>query len=578
MNIFERSNKLTQAIESAAINAFKNPESMLWILMEGIVYSVATKMPLKQSQSRSFIKSIIRERNYDLSIREDQVYQEDIKEIQSNKETQLCDYVIQEHNAERAGLHWDFRININGDGHSFVIKRMKLPPKSPERPLKAIQQPTHRPEYFDFKGKIEEGYGKGTVKIVERGQLEVLSSNNNRVDFVIYDGDYPGHYTLKRWYDNNGKFNLEGKGKATNEWALIRRADKSPPHIDRPTEKIIDTKEQFSTENYVIEEKYDGSHAVLHYDPDKYDGRNPLISRRKPKESNHSYKARGGVLHQEDNLPWIRDMRIFGVKLFGVRITHIFHAMNIKYKTINKINKIITQHKQTYFIIEVIDYSGSIFHVEVYHNGGNSVTAGILNSMPPKAQEDQKKIGRCRVILTDVREWKGESVKDTEYEKRYEKMEEFSKDSNGQVEIAKRCPDNVSHKDFHKDIIKNGGEGTVAMRKNQKYGEEINKIKGPMNTPYRKDYYIVGFTEGKGKYKGRGVGAVQYSDKKNGKPIGKVSSKLKDEDRIDMYNNPEDYKGRKITVESQYPIKKGKAVRDPQIHEINRGKEPGIKT
>jgi len=36
----------------------------------------------------------------------------------------------------------------------------------------AIQQPTHTMKYMDFVGKIEDGYGKGDVKMFDRAKTE----------------------------------------------------------------------------------------------------------------------------------------------------------------------------------------------------------------------------------------------------------------------------------------------------------------------------------------------------------------------------------------------------------------------
>jgi len=76
--------------------------------------------------------------------------------------------VIQEHDALKAGLHWDLRLvdRLRGVAYSWVIPKARFPIGS--EVLLAIQTPNHSVSYsLYFEGKIPEGeYGAGTVRII----------------------------------------------------------------------------------------------------------------------------------------------------------------------------------------------------------------------------------------------------------------------------------------------------------------------------------------------------------------------------------------------------------------------------
>jgi len=76
-------------------------------------------------------------------------------------------FVIQEHWASRH--HFDFRLEKDGVLKSWAIPR-SIPQNAGEKRL-AIEVEDHDLDYADFEGEITEGYGKGKVKIWEKGKL-----------------------------------------------------------------------------------------------------------------------------------------------------------------------------------------------------------------------------------------------------------------------------------------------------------------------------------------------------------------------------------------------------------------------
>jgi hypothetical protein len=83
---------------------------------------------------------------------------------------------IQEHDALRAGKHYDLRLGDpeTGFSHSWALPKASLPDDE-QRVRLAIQQPTHTMGYMDFEGNIESGYGAGDVRLVHRDKVNVKS-------------------------------------------------------------------------------------------------------------------------------------------------------------------------------------------------------------------------------------------------------------------------------------------------------------------------------------------------------------------------------------------------------------------
>jgi hypothetical protein len=119
--------------------------------------------------------------------------------------------VIQEHNAKRAGLHWDVRFEDGGELssymnkrdensnepmrssskkvlRSFVIPKHEFPEKGKVR--MAILVEDHPWEYKDFEGTIESGYGAGDVKLLFSDYVNVSEFNEDKIIFEFKDKEY----------------------------------------------------------------------------------------------------------------------------------------------------------------------------------------------------------------------------------------------------------------------------------------------------------------------------------------------------------------------------------------------------
>ena len=130
-------------------------------------------------------------------------------------------FVIQEHDAEKAGLHWDLRFECQGDTsdyddmrpetneprgtgdrvlRSFVVPKHRLP--EIDEKLLVIQTEDHPWDYRNFEGFIEQGYGKGPVKLIHCGEIEVPIFRDTKIEFWYQDKLYNLYHArpIKRWF------------------------------------------------------------------------------------------------------------------------------------------------------------------------------------------------------------------------------------------------------------------------------------------------------------------------------------------------------------------------------------------
>jgi bifunctional non-homologous end joining protein LigD len=99
-------------------------------------------------------------------------------------------FVVQKHQARRAGLHWDPRLEHGGVLWSWAVR--KGPSLDPADRRLAAHVEDHPLEYADFQGSIPEGqYGAGTVETWDRGTWEPISDpdvamRKGDLQFVLY--------------------------------------------------------------------------------------------------------------------------------------------------------------------------------------------------------------------------------------------------------------------------------------------------------------------------------------------------------------------------------------------------------
>ena len=125
------------------------------------------------------------------------------------------EFVRQLHNARRAGLHEDFRIGNSGGMYSFALRK-GLPTEPGQKHL-AVTQPLHSYSYNNFEGVIGKGYGSGTVKRIDKGDIILLDKSPTKITFTRGDRRNAPIYTMIKTKNGN--------------WITILQKEDAPPEI-----------------------------------------------------------------------------------------------------------------------------------------------------------------------------------------------------------------------------------------------------------------------------------------------------------------------------------------------------------
>jgi|TARA_Y100000034_G_scaffold73497_1_gene88439 DNA ligase D-like protein (predicted 3'-phosphoesterase) len=118
-------------------------------------------------------------------------------------------FVVQFHKATHD--HYDFRLEIKGVLKSWAIP--KQPPRKKGIKRLAIAVEDHSLNYAKFEGKIIEGYGKGTVKIWDKGTYKLEDKKKDKIVFYLNGKKLNGKYVLIKTKFNN---------KRKNSWLFFK--------------------------------------------------------------------------------------------------------------------------------------------------------------------------------------------------------------------------------------------------------------------------------------------------------------------------------------------------------------------
>lgn len=433
------------------------------------------------------------------------------------KEKQLLDLVIQEHNANRRGLHYDIRLgNKNMGLFSWAANRNPQTLHEGEKiPLARTNLHTHK--YKDFEGEIPKGYGAGTVKKLHEGKALVTSIGDKTLCFSTADKKHPERFTLLDLSPDYGDrlWHLL-KQKLPDETGAAKEKYKPIPE-----QKVVDYLKNLP-EGSVTQPKLDGALQFV-----------KLLNKKVELMSHRISKTTGKpVLHTE--------------RFFGNR-PHLDLP-----KELNDTTLLAEIHGSK---------NGKPIPVQE--------TSGILNSSVGKALKDQAEQGVVlKAMVFGISRMGGKNVADEPYELKKRMI----------ADVLKQLPKN---KFYQPEEATTPEESLALWNriKNQDHEHTVEGIvvHPKKGTPLKAkvfpedDVVIRGFFDGEGKYKGSGVGGFTYSHSKDGPIVGRVGTGLSDSMRKLMHESPKDFIGRTARIHSHGKLPSG-ALRVPAFITLHEDK------
>ncbi len=260
-------------------------------------------------------------------------------------------YVVHEHVAEKAGRHFDLRVEIDGEAVSWAVpmkgtrSHLSRFPKPGETWL-AVRQPDHTVSYMSFEGNIPEGYGKGDVSIWAAGVCDVLRIENGNVHVRFYGG-LKGDYVLVRSKGLQGLL-VPKKYEPGDPWS-------KPKFTKREPERL----QEYEDKGYVAENKIDGAALELVVIPGGY-----------IRAFSHRISRRDGNLIEHT-----------------ARLAHVTQSSRLP------------------------DLSGTRIRAEAWHRRGVGFLSGTLNSGVEKSRQLQGEYGPIQLACLDITHYKGRDVR-----------------------------------------------------------------------------------------------------------------------------------------------------------------------
>jgi hypothetical protein len=427
----------------------------------------------------------------------------DLSQLQAG---QLVNWIIQRHHARRAGPHYDIRFGTPDTGLFSWAARKELP--QPGKKILAVQQPLHEHSYGQFEGEIPAGYGAGTVKKHDEGRILLTKVEPGKIHFTVAHRRYPERYVLVK--PTSGK----GVGARPTNWLLMNTTPTKPLPFAKehyksvPAEKIEPLLQNLQPGSSV-QAKIDGALTLTQLLKDKLE----VLSYR-------TSKVHGGpLLHTE----------------------RTFH--NIPNVEIPK------------------QYQGSVLKGELYAQQHKNqavnpqILGGILNSSLGKSLDTQKAndIGLKQMVF-DVQQVGKKPVdfKKVPYAERSKTIRDILSSIGGpdakQVKSVLHVPEEAKSPQKALRLYQEIASGKHPAT------EEGIIIHPPLGKPMKSklfdehDVHIRGFFPGQGKWLDRGVGGFVYSHEPKGPIVGEVGTGLNDAMRMEFFNNPHEYVGRKARV------------------------------
>ena len=406
------------------------------------------------------------------------------------KQDDISELLVQSHDADKAGPHKDIRLySPREQGYLSWAFRKGVPEKGKKH--LGVRTQLHSPEYRKFEGDIKSGYGKGRVKKDRLDKALITSSDKEGITFVTGAG-------------TPEKFRLQ---KTDRGWLLYNIPQDNTETARKPDMITLDPSEAdkvFSPGNVVMS-KIDGSFNVSVI-KDKIKDLSHRKSKKTGKPIEHTYRT-GGYKISPEGIP-----------------------------------------EDTALLSELYaeDKKGNVLPA--------AVLGSILNSRVAESAEKQRDRGiKLKRGVFDIARYGGEDVSDKPYRERRKLLKNILKKlPEDQFRLIKGETDPRKQKKMWEKIL--GGKHPLTSEGVVSYPLEGGK---PEKVKTYNEYDVVlvePFREvnKEGEPKDRAGGFYyRYPDDPEGTVRGKIGTGLEDEEKRDMWDNPGEWKGRRVRVRAQ---------------------------
>jgi hypothetical protein len=422
---------------------------------------------------------------------------------------ELWSFNVQQHDAQKAGRHFDLRLvdPQSGIAHSWAVR--SLPALAGEKVL-AVQQPDHTGTYSTWEGKIESGYGAGTVKLFSSDKIEITKSDPDHVLFNVYKST-----------GDTDRYALIHTGG--NDWLFFNvtptKVTRPEMNIEKPKYKSVSPDSiDVNNPKQVLAPKFDGALNAF------------VLRKGKPVEV-YSYRpSKKGPAKLIDHS-------------FRTELYKTVTPESLRGKTV-LLGELFAKDPNTGRVMSSRD------------------TSARLLSNVWRSRELQK-TGPLDNVVFDVLRYQGKDTRQLPYSEKLKLLAEITKEVPG-LKLPPMATDPTSKHQLLSEIRSGihplSQEGVVVY--------DVDKSV-PLKAKLFKDYdvQIQKIFPGQGKYQGRGAGGFVYTYPNTDKIVGRVGSGFTDQLRKDMYAHPKKYEGIVARVLAQEQLPSG-ALRTPVFKDI----------
>lgn len=426
----------------------------------------------------------------------------------------MAPYVIQQHKADRAGPHYDLRLEGPEGLYSWAVPRTNMPESGSTR--LALRQPLHTPEYKDFEGTIEEGYGKGDVETEQQGRAMITSVEGDpprAIDFTL-SGRHPERYRLQKGDDG--------------DWMLIGTTPTKGPGEDKKHFKRVEEGDQLDemvsqvSSDRPMTAKIDGARTLMKFMKDKAE----LMSHRTRSDTG------GPILHTERVAPELLQRGEIPVDLQGKTLLGELYATRpgddgrevLRPSQISGMLNSTIERARRKAEDEDIDWNLALF--------------GQAGEESPEPEKLRELVEAARGVAPDLVTTPPQA---TTPEQAREMLEAIQ---------------SGKHPLTEEGAVFDTGDGKVKYKPTEE-----------------SDVIVRGITPGTGRNK-ETMGALEYALTPGGDVAGKVGTGLSDAMREEIAANPEEWIDRVARIKAQQQLPSG-AFRAPRLLGFHEDYGPG---